>query len=79
VNFVRELVESLDFDSLVVVMKDYEELEETGRLADGSGLRLLAENLRDKAQGTQPVSTWFEPVIKEVYRVFAYRYIDLLD
>jgi hypothetical protein len=74
---VRELIESKQDHILLACVDDYEVLERTGALPDTS---ILRDVCREAAEGTgQSTMFWFEAVIKEVFRSFVYRYIDLCD
>lgn len=71
---LRDHVENMKLYELIQVVKEYEEYEQTGKTGD-TMLREIAETIGPDSS----ILMFIEIVIKEVYRVLAYRYISVLE
>lgn len=74
-DLVRKYVEAMTDTDLMQCMQDYEEYEIKGSMGD-TVLRRHVECVMSRDSRGSAFLLWLEIFIKEVYRVFAYRYIN---
>jgi len=76
---LRDFVATFTEVELQEIMQDYERFEKDGFIGDCTLRRKTEQFMETIGVPKHNVVQWMELMIKEVYRVYAYRYISLVD
>lgn len=73
---LREFVETLDNDTMKEIVRNYEEFEQSGTIGDKPIRKIANEYMERIGARKYDIILWMDSLVKEIYRVFAYRYLE---